>query len=97
MDSLEGYLDNIPAAATQTSANGGPLAELAASLDISVDTVARQQQEINRFPEQVNALKKKVASATSGAKRGNNTICTHCEAVGRTAPHSTAQEKRLLL
>ena len=32
IDSLEGYLDNIAASATQTSANGGPLAELAASL-----------------------------------------------------------------
>ena len=46
MDSLEGYLDNIAAAATQTAANGGLLAELAASLEISVDTVARQQLEI---------------------------------------------------
>ena len=44
MDSLEGYLDNISAAATQTATNGGALAELAASLKISVDTVARQQQ-----------------------------------------------------
>ena len=43
LDSLEGYLDNITAAATQTSATGGPLAELAASLAVSVDTVARQQ------------------------------------------------------
>ena len=43
MDSIEGYLDNIVAADTQTAANGGPLAELAASLAISVDTVARQQ------------------------------------------------------
>ena len=48
MDSLEGYLYNIAAAATQAAANGGPLAELAASLEISVDTVARQQQEIKR-------------------------------------------------
>ena len=39
MDSLEGYLDNIAAAATQTVAKGGPLSELAASLIISVDTV----------------------------------------------------------
>ena len=30
LDSLEGYLDNITAAATQTDANGGPMAELAA-------------------------------------------------------------------
>ena len=41
MDSLEGYLDNIAAAATEIAANGGPLAELAASLVILVDTVAR--------------------------------------------------------
>ena len=42
MDSLEGYLDIIAAAATQTAANGGPLAELAASLAISFDTVTRK-------------------------------------------------------
>ena len=41
MDSLEGYLKNIAAASTQTSEKGGPLAELAASLAISVETVAR--------------------------------------------------------
>ena len=89
MDSLEGYLDNIAAAATQTAANGGPLAELAASLEMLVDTVARQQLEIKRLLEQLNALKKKGSSATSGAilPGGNNTICTHCEAVSYTAPH----------
>ena len=43
LDSLEGYLDNIAAAATKTAANGGPLVKLAASLAISVDTVARQK------------------------------------------------------
>ena len=59
MDSLEGYLVNIAAAATQNAAKGGPLVELAASMAISVDTVARQQQEIKRFPEQLNALKKR--------------------------------------
>ena len=42
LDSLEGYLDNIAAASTQTAATGTPLAELAASLAVSVDTVARQ-------------------------------------------------------
>ena len=41
LDSLEGYLDNIAAAATQTAATGTPLAELAARLAVSVDTVAR--------------------------------------------------------
>ena len=43
LDLLESYLDNIAAAATQTAANGGPLEELAASLAVSVDTVARKQ------------------------------------------------------
>ena len=43
MDSLEGYLNNIAAAATQTADHGGPLAELADSLAVSVDTAARQQ------------------------------------------------------
>ena len=56
LDSLEGYLDNIEAAAMQTAANGGPLAELAASLEISFDTVARQQQEIDRLSEQISAF-----------------------------------------
>ena len=49
LDSLEGYLDNIAAAATQTASTGGPLAELAASLAVSVDTVARQKIEIKRL------------------------------------------------
>ena len=40
MESLEGYLDNISAEATQTAAKRGPLEELAASLMISVETVA---------------------------------------------------------
>ena len=40
LDSLEGYLDNIAAAATQTAATGTPLAELSASLAVLVDTVA---------------------------------------------------------
>ena len=44
VDLLEGYLDNIAVAATQTVAKGGPLTGLAARLEISVDTVARQQQ-----------------------------------------------------
>ena len=42
LNSLEGYLDNIAAAATQTAAMGTPLAELAASLAVSMDTVACQ-------------------------------------------------------
>ena len=87
--SLEGCLYNIAAEAMQTAANGGPLAELAASLAISVDTVARQQQEIKRLSEQINALKKKGTSVTSGSTfpGGTTTICTHCEAVSRTASH----------
>ena len=88
MDLLEGYLDNISAEATQTAEKGGPLAELAASLAISVDTVTRKQQEIKRFSEQVNALKKRGTQASRvGILPRGTTICTHCEAVGRTAPH----------
>ena len=64
--SLEGYLDNIAADATQTAENGGPLAELAASLVVSVDTVARQQIEIKRLTDQINALKKKGVAVTAG-------------------------------
>ena len=59
LDLIEGYLDNIAAAATQKAANGGPLVDLAASLAVSVDTVARQQLENKRLPENINALKKK--------------------------------------
>ena len=88
MDSLEGYLDNISAAATQTAPNGGPLAELVSSLAVSVDTVTIQQQERNRFSEQINTLKKRGTQATSSATLlGGTTVCTHCESVGRTAPH----------
>ena len=59
-------MDNIAAAATQTAANGGLLAELAASMAVSVDTVARQQLEIKRLTEYINALKKKGTSGTNG-------------------------------
>ena len=74
LDSLEGYLYNIAAAATQTAENGGPLAELAASLAVSIDTVARQQIEIKRLVEQINALKKKEGAVTAGVPvtRGTN-------------------------
>ena len=58
LELLEGYLDNIAAAATQTAANGGPLAELAASLAISVNTVVIQQKEIKCLSEKISALKK---------------------------------------
>ena len=77
MDSLEGYFNNIAAAATQTADQGVPLAELGASLTVSVDTVTRQQQEIKRLTAQVNAFK----------KEREKMICKHCEAVGRTATH----------
>ena len=93
LDLLEGYLDNIATAAMQTADNGGPLAELAelaASLLVSIDTVARQQLEIKRLTEHINALKKKGGSVTTGVPGtgGNNfPPCKHCEAVGRTAPH----------
>ena len=42
LDSLEGYLYNIAASATQTAANGVPVVELADSLAVSVDTVAKK-------------------------------------------------------
>ena len=90
LDSLEGYLDNITAASTQTAANGGPLAELAAILEVSVYTVARQQLEIKRLTEHVNALKKKGGSVTAGVPGtgGNNfPQCNHCAAVGQMPPH----------
>ena len=90
LDSIEGYLDNIAAAATQTAANGGPLAELAASMAVSVDTVTSQKLEIKRLNEHINALKKKGSSGTNGATvpGGNNfPTCKHFEAVGQTAPH----------
>ena len=85
LDSLEGYLDNIAAAATQTAANGGPLEDLADSLEVSVDTVARQQLDIKRLTEHVNALKNKGGAVTTGVPGtgGNNfPPCKHCEAVG---------------
>ena len=90
LDSLEGYLENITAAATQTAANGGLLAELAVSMEVSVDKVARQQLDIKRLIEHINVLKKKGGSVTTGVpEKGVNNFppCKHCEAVGRTAPH----------
>ena len=74
LHSLEGYLDNIAAAATQKADNGGPLAELSASLAVSMDTVARQQIEIKRLKEHINSLKKKGGAVTNGVPgtRGNN-------------------------
>ena len=86
MDSLEGYLNNIAASATQTADPGGPLAELAASIAVSVDTVAIQQQEIKRLVAQVNAFTKKGPQETKEKER-EKMICKHCESVGRTTPH----------
>ena len=43
MDSLEVYLDNVAAAATQTVAKGGPLTKLAAILEISFDSALRNK------------------------------------------------------
>ena len=59
MDYLEGCLDNISTAATQTVAKGGPLAEIAASLVISVGTTARRQQEIKRLYKKDQCFEKK--------------------------------------
>ena len=90
LDSLEGYLDNIAAATTQTAATGTPLAELTASLTVSVDTVARQQIEIKRLTEHINALQKKGVSVTASvpnSENNNATTCKHCKAVGRSVPH----------
>ena len=63
---LEGYIDKIAAEATQTADNGGPLAELAASLAVSVDMVARQQIDIKQLTEHINALKNKGGAVTAG-------------------------------
>ena len=90
LDSLEGYLDNIAAAATQTVTTGTPLAELAASLAVSVDTVARQQIKIKRLTEHINTLRKKgVAGTPSVPSTGDNNAnaCKHCKAVRRSVPH----------
>ena len=86
MDLMEGYLNNISAAATKTADQGGHLTELAASLAVSVDNVARQKQGIKRLTAQFNAFKKKVPQETSEKER-ERMICKHCEAVGHTSPH----------
>ena len=90
LDSLEGYLDKIVAAAMQTAATGTPLAELSASLAVSVDTVARQKIEIKRLTEHINALREKGVSITASVPNtgdNNATTCKHCKAVGRSVPH----------
>ena len=90
LDSLEGYLDIIAALAKQTAATSTPLAKLAASLAVSVDTVARQQMEIKRLTEHINALRKKGGSVRAGVPNtgdNNSPTCKQCTAVGRSAPH----------
>ena len=94
LDSLEVYLDNITAAATQTAATGTPLAELAASLAVSVDTVARKHIEIKMLTGHINPLRKKGGSVTASVPNTgdhNTTNCKHCKAVGRSAPHRNNQ------
>ena len=94
LDLLEGDLDNITAVATHTAATKTPLAELAASLAVSVDTVARQQIEIKRLIEHINTLRKKGVSVTvSVPSRGynNDRTCKHFKAVGRSTPHRNNQ------
>ena len=86
MDFMEGYLNNIAVAATQTANPGGPLVELAASLAVSVDTVAIQKQEIKCLTAQVNAFTKRGPQDTKEKER-EKMICKHCETVGRTTPH----------
>ena len=90
MDLLEGYLDNIAAAATQTAATGTPLAELAASLAVSVETVARQQIDIKRLTEHISALREKGSASTASVPStgyNNATTCKHCKVVGCSVPH----------
>ena len=94
LDSLEGYLDNIAAATTQTAAKRTPLTELAASLAVLVYTIARQQIDIKRLTENINALRKKGVSVTSSVPNtgdNNATTCKHFKAVGRSAPHCNNQ------
>ena len=53
-----------------------------------METVARQQKEIKRFSEQLNALKRRGTQVASVRTfPGGMTIFTHCEAFGRTVPH----------
>ena len=91
LESLEGYLENIAAATAKTISKGGSVAELTASLEIPVDTVARQQQEIKRLYEKIKYTKKRGIKASRISTMAGvglvGTVCTHCKAVGRTAPH----------
>ena len=91
LDFLEGYLDNISAAATQAVANGDPLSELSASLWVSVDTVTAQAKEIKILHQYINALKKKgnpnqISGTNAGVGMTGN-VCPHCATVGSLDPH----------
>ena len=86
LDSLEGYLDNMAAAATHTAATGTLLAELAVSLAVAVDTVARQQLEIKLLTEHISVLRKKGGAVTAGVPNtveNNSPNCKYCAAVRR--------------
>ena len=107
LDLLEGYLDNIVAAQTQTAATGGPLAELVASLAVLVDTVARQQIDIKRLTENIKALKKKGGSVTDGVpgtEMNNSPQYKHCAAVGgysittenQRTPHMGSSHQKII-
>ena len=91
MDSLEGYLDNIAAAATKSVATSTPLAKLSASLAISVDTVATQAKEIAQLYRKNTAFKKKSGGKANdgGTTNLESTpfVCPHWAAVGRSTPH----------
>ena len=93
LDSLKDYLNNISVAVPQTIAKGAPLANLAVSLAISFDTVARQQQEIKRMYEHIKVLKKRSTQASSIGKMEVGELVINvvpCYAVVvRTAPHKT--------
>ena len=90
LDSIEVYLNNIAAAATQAVENGGPLAELSASLAISVNTVAAQAKETKPLYKHINAPNKKEnptpsrGTTAGGGMTGN--VFPHCAVVGRSAP-----------
>ena len=78
LDSFEGYLDNIAAAATQMAATGTPLADLATSRAVLVDTVSRQQIEIKRLMEHINALREKGAASTGSVPSTGDNNATTC-------------------
>ena len=90
LDSLEGYLNNIAAGATQTAAKRGLPAELSASLLISVKTVSAQKK-IKRLYKEINDMKKEgnptssIGTTAGGGMTGN--VCPHCAVVERLSLH----------